>query len=81
MGILAWWNWAQAPIRIDWLQRFEPSASPREFVAVALGLVCVWCSVKENRWAWPTGLLQPLLCAAVFFGAHLHADFGLQKTP
>ena len=78
MGILDMWNWAQAPIRIDWLQKIEPEASPLEFLAVTLGIICVWCYVRENMWAWPTGLLQPLLFAAVFFGAHLYADFGLQ---
>jgi nicotinamide mononucleotide transporter len=78
MDILEWWSWAQAPIPGRWLQAIEPGASPLEIVAVALGLICVWCYVRENMWAWPTGLLQPLLFAAVFYGAHLYADFGLQ---
>jgi nicotinamide mononucleotide transporter len=76
--LLAIWTWANA--KTPALQGIEPDANPLEILGVVLGLICVWCYVRESMWSWPTGLVQPLLMAAVFLGAGLYADFGLQVT-
>ena len=49
-----------------------------EVVAVIFGLVCVWLTVRENVWCWPTGLVMVVLYIVIFFRAKLYSDMGLQ---
>ncbi len=45
-----------------------------EAVAAAFGLVCVWLTVRQNIWCWPTGLIQVALYIGVFYHAKLYSD-------
>lgn len=49
-----------------------------EVVAVVFGLVCVWLTVRENIWCWPTGLVMVALYIVIFLRAKLYSDMGLQ---
>jgi nicotinamide mononucleotide transporter len=48
--------------------------SPIEIVAVIAGFLCVYFTIKENIWCWPTGLLQVTLYIFVFYQAKLYSD-------
>jgi len=52
--------------------------SPLEIVAALLGALSVWLSVRQNIWSWPTGIVNVVLYAIVFYEAKLYADMGLQ---
>jgi nicotinamide mononucleotide transporter len=52
--------------------------NPIEFIAAFFGLVCVWYTVKQNIWCWPTGLIQVLLYIFVFQKSRLYSDMVLQ---
>lgn len=52
--------------------------SPIEIVATVFGLLCVYFTVKQNMWCWPTGLVQVVLYVYIFFGAKLYSDSILQ---
>lgn len=45
-----------------------------EGIATLFGLVCVWLSVKQNIWTWPTGIVQVTLYIFVFYEARLYSD-------
>lgn len=45
-----------------------------EAVAVVFGLACVWLTVRQNIWCWPTGLVQVALYIAIFYNAKLYSD-------
>lgn len=49
-----------------------------EAVAVAVTLVAVWLTTRQNIWCWPLSLVSVSLYARVFFEARLYADAGLQ---
>ena len=49
-----------------------------EIVAVAFGLLSVYLSTREIIWSWPTGIVNVLLFAVLFFETRLYADMGLQ---
>jgi nicotinamide mononucleotide transporter len=49
-----------------------------EAVAAGFGLACVWLTVRQNLWCWPTGLVMVALYILIFFDARLYADMGLQ---
>lgn len=49
-----------------------------EIAAVALGLLGVWQTVKENIWCWVTGSLSNTFFIIAFFQARLYSDVGLQ---
>jgi nicotinamide mononucleotide transporter len=51
-----------------------------EVVAVAITLVSVWLTVRQNIWCWPTGIVSVALYALVFREAKLYADMGLQAV-
>jgi nicotinamide mononucleotide transporter len=46
-----------------------------ELVATVFGLACVWMYVRQSIWSWPTGLVQVMLFALVFYRARLYSDF------
>lgn len=45
-----------------------------EIVAVIFGLLCVWLTVRENIWSWPTGLMQVSLYIIIFYQVKLYSD-------
>ncbi len=49
-----------------------------EIVGTIFGISCVWLTVRENIWSWPTGLVQVVLYIFVFYQAKLYSDFILQ---
>ena len=49
-----------------------------ELTAAALGLACVWLTVRQNIWCWPTGLAMVILYIAIFYEVKLYSDMLLQ---
>jgi nicotinamide mononucleotide transporter len=49
-----------------------------EITATVFGLLCVYFTVKQNIWCWPTGLVQVILYTYIFYGARLYSDSILQ---
>ncbi|MFZ5951670.1 MAG: nicotinamide riboside transporter PnuC [Candidatus Rifleibacteriota bacterium] len=45
-----------------------------EIVAVVFGFLCVFFTIRENIWCWPTGLVQVFLYIFVFYDAKLYSD-------
>jgi nicotinamide mononucleotide transporter len=45
-----------------------------EGIAAVCGLLCVWLTVRQNVWCWPTGLIQVVLYIGVFYQAKLYSD-------
>jgi nicotinamide mononucleotide transporter len=45
-----------------------------ELVAVAFGLICVWCMKKESVLAFPFGIVNVLIYVYIFFVAKLYAN-------
>jgi nicotinamide mononucleotide transporter len=52
--------------------------STLELIGALLGAISVYLSVRQNIWSWPTGIVNVVLYAVVFFQAKLYADMGLQ---
>ncbi len=52
--------------------------SPLELIAAIVGAVSVYLSVRQNIWSWPTGIVNVVIYAFVFYEAKLYADMGLQ---
>lgn len=49
-----------------------------EITGVALSLVYLLFSIKQNIWLWPFGLLSALFYIVIFFQNKFYADMGLQ---
>lgn len=49
-----------------------------ETLGFVTGAVGVWLTVKQNIWSWPIGIANSTFFLALFFGARLFADMGLQ---
>lgn len=45
-----------------------------EIIAVAFGLICVWCMKKENVLAFPFGIVNVLIYVFIFFATSLYAN-------
>ena len=45
-----------------------------EIVAVCFGVACVWLTIRQNIWCWPTGLVQVVLFIWIFYQAKLYSD-------
>lgn len=45
-----------------------------EVTAVIFGFLCVFLTIKENIWCWPTGLIQVFLYIFIFYDAKLYSD-------
>ncbi|MFC1829651.1 nicotinamide riboside transporter PnuC [Thermodesulfobacteriota bacterium] len=45
-----------------------------EAIAVVFGLICVWLTVRQNIWCWPTGLVQVALYIFIFYRVKLYSD-------
>lgn len=48
--------------------------SSLEASAVVFGVACVWLTVRQSVWCWPTGLVQVALYVYVFYAARLYSD-------
>jgi nicotinamide mononucleotide transporter len=49
-----------------------------EAAAVVFGLLCVWFTIRQNIWCWPTGLVQVTLYIYIFYEVKLYSDLILQ---
>jgi nicotinamide mononucleotide transporter len=49
-----------------------------DIIGSFFGLVCVWLTVKQNNWCWPTGIMNCIFFMALFFRGRLYCDAGLQ---
>jgi nicotinamide mononucleotide transporter len=49
-----------------------------EIIGTAFALICVWLTVKQNIWCWPTGILNNAFFIALFVKDRLYADLLLQ---
>jgi nicotinamide mononucleotide transporter len=47
-------------------------------LAAALGLICVWLTVRRHIGCWPTGLAMVILYIFIFYRARLYSDMLLQ---
>jgi len=45
-----------------------------EATAVVFGLICVWMTIRQNIWCWPTGLVQVALYILIFYQVKLYSD-------
>ncbi len=45
-----------------------------EAVAVIFGVICVWLTIRQNIWCWPTGLVQVALYIVIFYQVKLYSD-------
>lgn len=45
-----------------------------EPIAVVLGILSVYLTVKQNLWCWPTGIAMTILYVIIFFNAKLYSD-------
>jgi nicotinamide mononucleotide transporter len=45
-----------------------------EIIAVVFGLLCVWLTIRQNIWCWPTGLVQVALYIYIFMQVKLYSD-------
>ena len=48
-----------------------------ELYGLIFGIACVYLNLKENIWAWPTGIVSVALFCFIFWQAKLYGDFGL----
>ena len=49
-----------------------------EIIASVFGLICVWLTVRENIWCWPTGLVMIVLLFFVYYDQRLYSQMCLQ---
>lgn len=45
-----------------------------EATAAVFGLICVWLTIRQNIWCWPTGLIQVVLYIFIFYHVKLYSD-------
>lgn len=64
---------ASPPAGLPWLPM-----SWWEIIATVFGLWSVWAYVRENAWAWPSGLVNVLMFIIMFWHCGLYAETGLQ---
>lgn len=63
---------------LDALMAQLRATSGLEWGGAITGLLCVWLTVRESLWCWPTGLASAALYVVVFGQSRLYADMGLQ---
>src|SRR5436190_13239420 len=49
-----------------------------EIAGTIFGIAGVWLTVKKNIWCFPTGIINVVLYAVLFFQTKLYADCSLQ---
>ncbi len=45
-----------------------------EWVATAIGILCVWLMARQNIWGWPAGILTTAIYSWIFFESRLYSD-------
>lgn len=48
-----------------------------EILGFVFGLLSVWLTTRQSVWCWPTGILNVVFFAVMFYQAKLYADVGL----
>lgn len=48
-----------------------------EPLGTALGVVIVWCLIRQSLWAWPLGVAYVIASVSVLWQAHLYANLAL----
>lgn len=48
-----------------------------ELYGLVFGIACVYLNLKENIWAWPTGIVSVTVFCYIFWESKLYGDFGL----
>ncbi len=48
-----------------------------EWIAVTMGILSVWYSMKENIWVYPTGIISTAIYIYITFKFKLYADMGV----
>lgn len=71
-------NWPFDLIMPSFLDTLLAAFPPLELAAALFGLACVWLTIRQNLWCWPTGIICAGLYTIVFFEARLLSDAGLQ---
>jgi nicotinamide mononucleotide transporter len=54
------------------------STTPLELISFLLSVITVWLNIYQSHWGWLFAIISCATYAAVFFGARLYGDFGLQ---
>jgi len=49
-----------------------------DIIGSIFGLICVWLTVKQNNWCWPTGIVNNVFFLVLFWRGKLYCDAGLQ---
>jgi nicotinamide mononucleotide transporter len=49
-----------------------------EIAATLFGVACVYLTVRQNIWCWPTGIVMAALYVVIFHDTRLYSDMGLQ---
>lgn len=49
-----------------------------ETIGVIFGFICVYLTVKENNWCWPTGIINVIYFFILFVNARLYGQAFLQ---
>ncbi len=49
-----------------------------EPIAVVLGVLGVWLTIRQSIWCWPIGIVQVVLYIAIFYRVKLYSDVILQ---
>ena len=60
------------------MEIFGQSISILEIAGTVFGIIGVWLTVKKNKWCFPTGIINVILYAILFFQTKLYADASLQ---
>lgn len=60
------------------LSLFGLATTPLELISFVLAIITVWLNIRQNHWAWLFSILSSLMYAAVFVGARIYGDAGLQ---
>jgi nicotinamide mononucleotide transporter len=51
-----------------------------EILGFVAGALSVWLYVRQNVWAWPTGIANSVFWLILFFGSRLYLDASLQAV-
>jgi len=54
------------------------STTPLELISFVLSVITVLLNIRQNHWAWLFSIISSAAYGAVFFGARLYGDAGLQ---
>lgn len=60
------------------MEIFGQQISAIEIIGTLFGIAGVWLTVKKNIWCFPTGIINVVLYAILFYQCKLYADASLQ---